>query len=126
MWTNFIIFKKNKVMNVDVEIYLNQFKTFFDNNPNSLKELIGEIDTELFYNKVKEVCYLNDEKGDDVSLTRTQIIDIVVSLIDVVKTDNIETKVNGVFEKTKFGDICMNWFGTLKNYTYLCVIIKTN
>ncbi len=95
-------------MNVDVEIYLNQFKTFFDNNPTSLKELIGEINKELFYNKVKEVCYLNDEKGDDVSLTRTQIIDIVVSLIDVVKTDNIETKVNGVFEKTKFGDICMN------------------
>ena len=37
--------------NVDVEIYLNQFISFFDKNPNDLIDLIGDINKGVFYKK---------------------------------------------------------------------------
>lgn len=95
-------------MNVDVEIYINQFKTFFEKNPDSLRELIGDINKELFYDKVKEVSYLNTKKGEDISLTRAQIIDVVVSLFKNEDVHEVHNKVDGIFQKSKFGDICLN------------------
>jgi hypothetical protein len=55
---------------------------------------------------VKEQCQKNVENGDEVSLTRPQILDIVIDL----KKDPIfdENKINAVFEKTKFGLISLN------------------
>jgi hypothetical protein len=92
--------------NVDVEIYLNQLISFFEKNPNDLMDLIGDTHKETFYQKVKEQCQKNVENGDEVSLTRPQILDIVIDL----KKDPIfdENKINAVFEKTKFGLISLN------------------
>lgn len=95
-------------MNVDVEIYLNQFISFFEKNPNSLTELIGDINKDDFFNKVKEQCYINIEKGDDVSLTRSQIIEIVGGLLKVQKNDTLVEKTNKSFQDTKFGQFCLN------------------
>ena len=38
--------------NLDVELYMSQFVTFFENNPNDLLDLIGDSDKELFYDLV--------------------------------------------------------------------------
>lgn len=94
--------------NIEVDIWLNQFISFFDKNPNELKQLIGDIDKELFFSKVKERCIKNLEEGDEVSLTQKQLIDILVSLN---KTHNQEINfknVDKLFEKTKFGSFCLN------------------
>lgn len=92
--------------NVDVEIYISQFITFFEKNPNELTSLIGQTDKDEFFAKVEAQCYKNIEKGDDVEITRNQILDI---LVDIHK-DEIKTKkvVDDIFIHTKFGDICMN------------------
>jgi hypothetical protein len=95
-------------MNIDVEIYLNQFISFFEKNPNSLIELIGDIDKNEFFSKVKEQCYININKGDDVSLTRTQIIDIIVGLLKIEKKEIIENKTENIFQETSMGKIYLN------------------
>jgi len=65
--------------NVDVEIYINQFITFFNNNPNDLIELIGDVLKDDFYDRVKQQSLDNLNNGEDVTLTQKQIISIVVS-----------------------------------------------
>lgn len=85
---------------IDVDIYLNQFKKFFNENPDSLKKLIGNINEGFFFKKVEEISYHNLNIGEHVSLTRKQLIDIVVDL-------NKKRKVGG-FKYTKFGFICLN------------------
>jgi hypothetical protein len=94
--------------NVDVDIYVNQFISFFDKNPEELKMLIGEVNKDDFYLKVTEQCYSNVEKGEDPSLTRPQIIEIIVKLRKSEITVTEETKIYEIFQKTKFGDICLN------------------
>jgi hypothetical protein len=92
--------------NVDVEIYLNQFVTFFKKNPEELKMLIGNVDEEIFFTRVEEQCNKNLEKGEDVEITRNQILDILVDL----RSDEVvpKSKIEDIFLKTKFGQICMN------------------
>lgn len=93
---------------IEVDIWVNQFIGFFDKNPGELTQLIGAIDKEVFFDKVRQRCIKNLEEGDEVSLTQKQLIDIIVSLnkanmvmVDVEKMDYL-------FQKTKFGDICLN------------------
>lgn len=94
--------------NVDVEIYLNQLISFFEKNPNDLINLIGESLKDEFYNKVRKQSLENIEKGDDVTLTQKQIIDIVVEL----KNDDIKKGksviIHEVFEQNKVGVFCLN------------------
>jgi hypothetical protein len=95
--------------NLDVEIYMNQFVTFFENNPNDLLELIGDSNRESFYDLVKEQCEKNLGSGDEVSLTQHQIIEIVVKLKKVdLKTHQMVVIVDKVFQSTSFGIIGLN------------------
>lgn len=95
--------------NLDVEIYMNQFVTFFENNPNDLLELIGDSNRESFYDLVKEQCEKNLSSGDEVSLTQHQIIEIVVKLKKVdLKTHQMVVIVDKVFQSTSFGIIGLN------------------
>jgi hypothetical protein len=95
--------------NVDVEIYMNQFITFFENNPNDLIDLIGQSDKESFYELVREQCGKNQESGEDISLTQHQIIEIVVKLKKHnVESDDMLIIVDKVFQSTKFGLIGLN------------------
>lgn len=93
--------------NVDVEIYMAQLVKFFDDNPNDLIDVIGQENKELFFKKIKEQCFKNLETGDEIPLTRNQFLEIVK---DIKQSDSeYTTKVfNGVFQKTKFGDISLN------------------
>jgi len=61
-------------MNVDVEIYMNNIIKFFKENPNDLLNLVPKIKEEEFYSKLREVANQNYEKGEEVNLTKNQII----------------------------------------------------
>ena len=69
-------------MNIDAEIYLNNLIGFFEKNPNDLIDLIGEMNKDAFYKKIKEKVYENADKGEEIQLTQKQLIDIVVGLYD--------------------------------------------
>jgi hypothetical protein len=92
-------------MNIDVEIYIKNFINFFEKNPNDLMELIGEELKEVFYEKVKELCYKNFEAGVDHIPTKTQLIDIVVS---IKKNPKSSLTLDGVFIETKYGLFSLN------------------
>jgi len=94
--------------NVDVDIYLTQLKTFFQKNPESLRELIGDTDENEFYSRVEEQSYKNLEIGDEVSLTQKQLIELVANLLNLKKKDNIVKNVHGIFQMTNYGLISMN------------------
>jgi hypothetical protein len=91
--------------NIDVDIYVSQLISFFNNNPNDLIDLIGDSLKDAFYEKIKEQCLKNVKDGDEVSLTQKQIIDIVVKL---KKGKNIESKIHSIVQETKFGNIFLN------------------
>ena len=91
--------------NVDIEIYISNLITFFENNPNDLLTLIGDLQKDEFYKKLREQSEKNLEEGKDIVLSKEQIINIVVDLkIPDMKYNNIDK----VIQKTKFGDIILN------------------
>ena len=96
--------------NIDCEIYISQLISFFENNPNDLMELIGELQKEDFYSKIRERCEKNVEQGDDYILTRQQIINIILELKapELMNTLNPESVVEGFIQKTKWGEIILN------------------
>ena len=96
--------------NVDIEIYVSQLINFFESNPNDLIDLVGNIQKEEFYQKLRQKCEENHKKGEDIVLTKNQIIDIVVELKIPEISENLNPKqvVEGFIQKTKFGDIILN------------------
>lgn len=91
-------------MNVDVQIYLSNFKSFFNNNPNDLINLIGDGDKDKFFELVQKSVIENYEKGDDLELTKKQLIDIML----ILTKDNVEEKVENFILKGPYGDIFLN------------------
>lgn len=96
--------------NIDCEIYISQVITFFENNPNDLMDLIGELQRNDFYKKLRERCEKNVDEGQDYVLTRQQMINIVLELKapELIKTSNPESVVEGYIQKTKWGEIILN------------------
>jgi hypothetical protein len=94
--------------NVDVEIYLNNLVGFFEKNPNDLIDLIGEMNKDLFYKKVREKVYQNVEKGDEIQLTQKQLIDIVVGMYDDATKKGRKIEVQVPVVKTNYGSIWLN------------------
>ena len=96
--------------NIDCEIYISQVISFFENNPNDLMDLIGELQRNDFYQKLRERCEKNVDEGEDYVLTRTQMINIVLELKapELIKPQNIESVVEGFVMKTKWGEIILN------------------
>lgn len=93
--------------NIDVEIYISQLIKFFDENPNDLMSLIGELQRESFYDKLRERSEQNLLEDMDITLTREQIINIVLEL----KFHDVSEKkddLSKIVQKTKFGDIILN------------------
>lgn len=67
--------------NLDIEIYMTNFKGFFDKNPEQLKQLIGDIDPEKFYNGIREIVEENSKDSEQpLEPTRKQIIGLLVDL----------------------------------------------
>jgi hypothetical protein len=91
-------------MNVDVEIYLSNFKSFFNNNPNDLINLIGDGDKDKFFELVEGAVIQNYDKGEDLELTKKQLIDIML----ILTKDRVEEKVENFILKGPYGDIFLN------------------
>lgn len=92
--------------NVDIEIYMNQFINFFESNPNDLIDLIGDTLKETFFEKVRMRCIDNYEKGEDISLTNRQMMEIVLEIRNEDSPDIM--RISKIFESTKYGTICLN------------------
>ena len=67
-------------MNVDVKIYMNDIRKFFDSNPKDLANLVPFDLKNQFYEKIEERASENLIEGKDIPLTRQQLIDICVEL----------------------------------------------
>ena len=94
-----------KKENVDIEIYVSQIVRFFDKNPNELKILIGDLDKAIFYQRIKNRATENHLNGEDVSLTRSQMIDIVVQM----HREKEESKIKkNLYMSHYMGNICLN------------------
>ena len=96
--------------NIDCEIYIKQVITFFEKNPNDLMDLIGEVQRNDFYDKIRERCEKNVDEDKDYVLTRQQMIDIVLELKmpEVVDKVDPKQKIEGFIQKTKWGEIILN------------------
>lgn len=91
-------------MNVEVEIYMNNLIKFFRENPNDLINLIPKDKEDEFFRKIRLVAGMNSEKGDEVALTKTQIMNICLE----INGKPPRTINQGVFQETKFGTFCLN------------------
>jgi len=67
-------------MSLEVEIYMNQFKGFFEKNPDQLKTLIGNINPEMFYDKIREIAEKNNAEEKPIEPTRNQVLDVLVEM----------------------------------------------
>jgi hypothetical protein len=94
-------------MNVDIEIYMSNIVKFFRDNPDDLLNLVPKSKEKEFYNKIKETATQNYDKGDEISLTRPQMIGICVD-INRENEKQINNSLDNLFLKTMFGEICMN------------------
>jgi len=94
--------------NIDAEIYLNNLIGFFEKNPNDLIDLIGEMNKDFFYKKLREIVYENAEKGEEVQLTQKQLIDIVVGMYDELNKKGQKIEVQVPVIKTNYGIIWLN------------------
>ena len=94
--------------NIDVEIYITNLISFFENNPNDLIDLIGSLQKDEFYQKLRNRSETNYEEGKDFVLTRDQIIEIVLELKvpEIVSKEKID--ISKIIQKTSFGDIILN------------------
>ena len=94
--------------NIDVEIYVTNLISFFENNQNDLIELIGSLQKNEFYDKLRERSELNYDEGKDFVLTREQIINIVLELKVPEIISEKKVDIDKIIQKTKFGNIILN------------------
>ncbi len=91
--------------NLDVEIYMTNFKKYFENNPDQLTQLIGDIEKERFFDGVRKIVEENSTQEDKaLEPTRKQLIGLLLDLNGV--TTNIEKVL--AFMEHHMGLICLN------------------
>ena len=95
-------------MNVDVQIYVSQFKTFFEDNPQDFYNLVGKADPDLFFEKVASVAEKNFKDGSDIELTQKQLIDIILELNGMGSEPITEMEFQVPVMTTKFGKFFLN------------------
>ena len=94
--------------NIDVEIYITNLISFFENNPNDLIDLIGSLQKDDFYQKLRQRSELNFDEGKDFILSKEQNINIVLELkVPEINSDK-KIDLDKIIQKTKFGDIILN------------------
>jgi hypothetical protein len=91
-------------MNVDVEIYFRNILNFFETHPDQLTVLIGSVDKDKFFKKVKDAIIKNYEEIHEPELTRKQMVDLVWEL----HVEHVKELKRNPFVKNKYGTICLN------------------
>jgi hypothetical protein len=94
-------------MSVDIDIYMTQFKGFFDKNPEQLKRLVGDINPEKFFDGIRSIVEENSQKEDSpLEPTRKQILTLIVDLNGGTK-ETVEKRLIP-FMKHHMGSIYLN------------------
>jgi len=94
-------------MSVDIDIYMTQFKGFFDKNPEQLKRLVGDINPEKFFDGIRSIVEKNSQKEDaPLEPTRKQILTLIVDLNGGTK-ETVEKRLIP-FMKHHMGSIYLN------------------
>lgn len=91
--------------NIDIEVYFGKFKQFFKDNPLELSKIIGKASPEEFFDEVYNIIKENHDKGQDLELTKKQIINITLKINKIIPKDELSVQ---IFQNTKFGEICLN------------------
>lgn len=96
-------------MDVDVKIYISNFKKFFNENPNELTNLIGKADPDEFFDEIEKTVFQNHKNGEEIELTKKQIISVVINLNNITPKPKEEIKsiIEPYFE-TSYGKIFLN------------------
>jgi len=94
-------------INIDVQIYYKKIIDFFENNPNQLHVLIGDMNKEVFYTKIKNKVQENFVSGYDYELTRKELADIIFELFKETNKEN-KVEIESKFIKTSFGYFSLN------------------
>jgi hypothetical protein len=98
-------------MNVDVEIYISQLLKFFKDNPKDLLNLVPKDKTDIFFEKCRDAAIKNSDKGEEITLTQKQMIDICVEINKgTPKTEDEFERLlrEGIFLKAPIGFVCLN------------------
>ena len=95
-------------MNVDIEIYVSNIVKFFSENPEDLKNLIPLDKKEEFFKKIRDEASNNHDKGEEISLTQKQMIDICVILNGKIPEEDKLNKLDKSLVRTKFGIYSLN------------------
>lgn len=93
---------------IDVEIYVSQMIRFFESNPKDLFTLIGDLNKEIFYERIKLLSDKNYSDNGDAALTKKQMVEIVVEMYNEAKSPVKEKEIHKIFIETDFGQICLN------------------
>lgn len=93
-------------MNVEVEIYMTNITKFFKNNPKDLLSLIPQEKENIFFEKIREKVIDNVENGQDVTLTKKQLLDICLEINKPQK--RVSEVIDSIYQETKFGRIYLN------------------
>ncbi len=95
---------------IDCEIYVKQMISFFENNSDDFMSLVGNVQKEKFYEKIRERSFKNFDNNLDYVLSKQQIIDIVIELKlpELVDILNPKELIDGYIQKTKWGKINLN------------------
>ena len=94
-------------MSVDVDIYMNNIIKFFRENPNDLLNLVPKNKEQDLYSKIKEVAISNFNKGEEVGLTQSQLINVCFE-VNYSTEKIIEDTLGEITQKTIFGNIFLN------------------
>jgi len=94
-------------INIDVQIYYKKIIDFFENIPNQLHVLIGDMNKEVFYTKIKNKVQENFVSGYDYELTRKELADIIFELFKETNKEN-KVEIESKFIKTSFGYFSLN------------------
>ena len=94
--------------NIDIDIYVGQVIKFFESHPEDLIKLIGDLDKNIFYDRIKNTSFKNFEENGDMVLSKQQMIDIVVVMFNEKKIELERLSIEKIFEDSKFGKICLN------------------
>lgn len=87
---------------------MSNIQKFFKDNPKDLLNLIPSGSEKEFFTMVRKIASENIDKGNDVTLTRKQLLEICVEINKSISKPNPENQIEGVFQNTKFGQICLN------------------
>ena len=93
--------------NVDIEIYMTNLVKFFDKNPEQLKILIGDNDSNIFFQKIRKIVETNEKDEKELAPTRKQMIEIILEITKGPDKKNIEKNVT-LFMDHHMGKISLN------------------